>query len=310
MYTFLDNQGTFRLEQPENVSYLYFPIAGEQGLKGAVTPTLGGDLKRGQNAFVLQTVSADDLHNNKATRNFWCYLGENACFSATGVSAKAQADKFTDKQDKSVLTAGPMWHLMERESREYGLSAKILSFVPVSDCCVELMHVEIRNNGEREVCFTPTAAVPMYGRSADNLRDHRHVTSLLHRAVTDEKGVYVTPTLSFDERGHQKNHITYYVCGMEEDGAAPVGFLPVVEDYIGEGGSFEMPKSVLGNLPYDAYGRQYDGYEIIGALRFAQAKLQPGEKRSYTIFICAEEKKAVIDEMLQKYADEICVLSA
>ena len=37
MYTFLDNQGTFRLEQPENVSYLYFPIANEQGLKGAVS---------------------------------------------------------------------------------------------------------------------------------------------------------------------------------------------------------------------------------------------------------------------------------
>ena len=27
-YEFLDNQGTFRLKQPENVSYLYFPIAG------------------------------------------------------------------------------------------------------------------------------------------------------------------------------------------------------------------------------------------------------------------------------------------
>ena len=135
MYTFLDNQGTFRLEQPENVSYLYFPIANEQGLKGAVTPTLGGDLKRNQNEFILQPVSAEELHNNKSTRNFWCYLDENACFSVTGVSAKAQAEKFTDNQDKSVLTAGPMWQLVERESREYGLSAKILSFVPASDDC-------------------------------------------------------------------------------------------------------------------------------------------------------------------------------
>lgn len=41
-YKFLDNKGTFQLEQPENVSYLYFPIAGEQGIKGALTPMLEG----------------------------------------------------------------------------------------------------------------------------------------------------------------------------------------------------------------------------------------------------------------------------
>lgn len=310
MYTFLDNQGTFRLEQPENVSYLYFPIANEQGIKGAVTPTLGGDLKRNQNEFILQPVSAEELHNNKSTRNFWCYLGENDCFSVTGVSAKAQAEKFTDGQDKSVLTAGPMWQLVERESGEYGLTAKILSFIPASDDCVELMHVEIKNNGENEICFTPTAAVPLYGRSADNIRDHRHVTSLLHRTVTDKNGVFVTPTLSFDERGHQKNHVTYYVCGMEEDGTAPVGFMPVVEDYIGEGGSFEAPQSVLRNLPYDACGKQYDGYEIVGALRFAQTRLIPGEKRSFTIFIGAGESKTEIEETLRKYTDEVSVLKA
>ena len=310
MYTFLDNQGTFRLEQPENVSYLYFPIANEQGIKGAVTPTLGGDLKRNQNEFILQPVSAEELHNNKSTRNFWCYLGENDCFSVTGVSAKAQAEKFTDSQDKSVLTAGPMWQLVERESGEYGLTAKILSFVPASGDCVELMHVEIKNSGENEICFTPTAAVPLYGRSADNLRDHRHVTSLLHRTVTDKKGVFVTPTLSFDERGHQKNHVTYYVCGMEEDGTAPVGFMPVVEDYIGEGGSFEAPQSVLRNLPYDTCGKEYDGYEIVGALRFAQTRLKPGEKRSFTIFIGAGESKTEIEETLRKYTDEVSVLKA
>ncbi|MDE6738062.1 MAG: cellobiose phosphorylase, partial [Lachnospiraceae bacterium] len=222
-YEFMDHQGTFRLEQPENVSYLYFPIAGEQGLKGAVTPRLGGDLKRSQNEFVLQPVSAEELHNNKSTRNFWCRLADGACFSATGVSAQAEAKRFTDAQDRSVLTAGPMWQQIEREIAEYGVASKITSFVPVSEYSVEIMHVEIINRGDEAVTLTPTAAVPLYGRSADNLRDHRHVTSLLHRAETTKNGVLVTPTLSFDERGHQKNRITYYVCGMEQDGTAPVG---------------------------------------------------------------------------------------
>lgn len=309
-YQFLDKQGTFRLEQPENTSYLYFPVAGEQGIKGALTPTLGGDLKCSQNEFVLQPVSAEELHNNKSTRNFWCRFGEDDCYSLTGASAQAQAVKFTDKQDKSVLTAGPMWHQIERESREHSLVSRITSFVPVGEYEVEIMYVEIENRGSGTLSFVPTAAVPLYGRSADNLRDHRHVTSLLHRAETIPEGVLVTPTLSFDERGHRKNEITYYVCGMEGGGTAPVGFMPVVEDYIGEGGSFERPESVIRNLPYDVYGQKYDGYEIVGALRFREAELQPGEKKSYAVFIGAEKERKKIEEMLAQYRDAEKVLEA
>ena len=46
---FLDSTGTFSMKQPENYNYLYFPIAGEQGMKGAVSPNLGGDIKVDQN---------------------------------------------------------------------------------------------------------------------------------------------------------------------------------------------------------------------------------------------------------------------
>lgn len=309
-YQFLDNKGTFRLEQPENTSYLYFPVAGEQGIKGALTPTLGGDLKCGQNEFVLQPVSAEELHNNKSTRNFWCRFGENDCYSLTGVSAEAQAKKFTDGQDKSVLTAGPMWHQLERESQEHSLVSRITSFVPVGEYEVEIMYVEIENQGSGTLSFVPTAAVPLYGRSADNLRDHRHVTSLLHRAETIPEGVLVTPTLSFDERGHRENEMTYYVCGIEGDGTAPAGFMPVVEDYIGEGGSFERPESVIRNLPYDAFGKKYDGYEIVGALRFLEAKLEPGERKSYAVFIGAEKEREKIEEMLAQYRNAGKVLEA
>ncbi len=306
-YQFLDNQGTFRLEQPENTSYLYFPVAGEQGIKSALTPTLGGDLKCGQNEFVLQPVSAEELHNSKSSRNFWCRFEDGACYSLTGVSAEAQAAKFTEKQDESVLTAGPMWQRMERKSEKYSLVSRITSFVPVGKYNVEIMYVEIENGGEQTCSFVPTAAVPLYGRSADNLRDHRHVTSLLHRAETIPEGVLVTPTLSFDERGHRENEVTYFVCGMEGDGRNPGGFMPVVEDFIGEGGSFERPESVIRNLPYEAAGRQYDGYEIVGALRFETVKLAPGEKKHYVLFIGAEKARETIGEMLAAYrnADEV-----
>lgn len=309
-YKFIDAFGTFRMEQPENTSYLYFPLAGEQGMKASLTPLLGGDLKRNQNEFILQPVSAEDLHNNKSTRNFWCYIEGKGCWSASGASAEAEAQRFTGEQEESVLTAGPMWHQIERRNHRYHLASRIISFVPAAEYSVEIMHVEIKNEGEDTIHLTPTAAVPMYGRSADNIRDHRHVTSLLHRAETIEKGILLTPSLSFDERGHQLNHITYYVCGMEMDGQAPAGFKPVAEDYIGEGGSYLRPRSVVDDQPYDTWGRHYDGYEIVGALRFAGVQLQPGESRSYTVFIGAEEGREQIEQMLEEYSTEESIQKA
>ena len=66
------------------------------------------------------------------------------------------------------------------------------------------MQVRVTNKSDMDMCVRVTSAIPIYGRSADNLRDHRHVTSLLHRIRTTGRGVICKPVLSFDERGHQK----------------------------------------------------------------------------------------------------------
>ena len=91
--------GTFLMEQPENYSYLYFPIAGEKGLKSSVTPNLGGDSKINQEAFLLEPVSVENLHNNRNGRNFWCSLDGEGSWSAVGSSAEEEFNKFTDRQD-------------------------------------------------------------------------------------------------------------------------------------------------------------------------------------------------------------------
>ena len=69
---FTDKNGTFTITNPENYSGLYLPLAGEEGLKSSITPTLGGDSKTDQNHFLLEPVSIENLHNNRGTRNFWC----------------------------------------------------------------------------------------------------------------------------------------------------------------------------------------------------------------------------------------------
>lgn len=291
-YEFLDRYGTFRMENPENTGYLYFPIAGENGVKGALTPVLGGDLKVDQNTFVLQPTSAEDLMESKITRNFWCCVDGKGCWSVTGASAKAESEKFTAEQEKSSITAGPMWQRIERSSSRLGLTAYVTSFVPLTAQSTELMYVQVVNTGTAPVLMSPVAAVPLYGRSADNLRDHRHVTSLLHRIYTTQDGVFVKPTLSFDERGHQKNEMTYFVTGCTGEGKKPVGFCPVLEDYTGEGGSCYAPEKVVRNLPFEEGGKEYAGYEAIGALKFEEICLQPGEEASYIIRIGVTDGKA------------------
>ena len=302
-YTFLDNTAAFTLEKPENYSYLYFPIASDVGLKSAITPELGGDAKLDQNTFLLEPVSAENLHNNRSTRNFWCYVEGVGAWSAVGSSAEEITKRHTDKQDESVLTAGFMWHTLTRKSEKFGLKAKVSSFIPV-DVNAEVMHVSITNTGKEKVTFTPTAVIPVYGRSASDLRDHRHVTSLLHRTKTDEYGIEVKPTLSFDERGHQLNHVTYYVTGFDGEGCAPESFYPVVEDFIGEGGSYEWPQAVVANLPGVKAGYMADGLESLGGLHFEEKTLEPGQSASYTILAGITTEPEKIKEIKERFDRE------
>lgn len=95
-----------------------------------------------------------------------------------------------------------MWQKLTRTSKKYDLRSEITSFVSI-DGTTEIQLIKITNLSEEEQEVTPIVAIPVYGRSADNIRDHRHVTSLLHRIDTKECGVEVTryyPLMSVDIR--------------------------------------------------------------------------------------------------------------
>lgn len=292
--SYLDRNGTFQLEQPENYSYLYFPLASEKGLKSSITPNLGGDSKRDQESFLLEPVSSENLHNNRSTRNFWCLLDGEQAWSATGASAEAEAGRFTKDQEKSSVTAGFLWHKLRRENEKLGICSEITSFVPFDDD-VEVSIVTITNTGDRDRELEFYAAVPLYGRSADNIRDHRNVTSMLHRIYATGDGVTVIPTMSFDERGHQLNHTKYYVCGSTGEGEEPFAIYPTVEEYLGEGGTFLRPGAVYRKEVRDRYriaGDVVNGREAMGAFRFNKKELKAGESLTYVIWMgIAEEKE-------------------
>lgn len=302
---YLDKKGTFTLDDPDLTSYMYFPLANEAGMMSAITPDLGGDIKLDQNTFLLEPVSSENLHNNKSSRNFWVYVEGKGAWSVTGRSSKQQAKLFEDDKEDVKLTAGIMWHQVERQSQEMGLKAVMTSFVPETEEKVELTKFEITNTSDKAQTITSTVAIPMYARSASNIRDHRHVTSLLHRTFTVKNGIMIYPTLTFDERGHNKNKIFYGALAKEEvngEMVSPVSFCPVTEEFIGRGGNFENPYYVVKNqpLPYKA-GEEVDGYETVAAIRFADCTLEPGETRTYIVALGYGESEAEITELSKKY---------
>ena len=287
-YKFIDKHGSFEMKNPQHTSGLYLPVAGNTGLRSAIAPDFGGDAKLDQNHFLVAPKSISNLHSDRDTRNFFCVF-EDGLWSACGASAGQEADRFTANEDEVTLTAGRMWQTVTRRDVKRNITAEVTIF-SLLDASSEIMTVTLKNDSGKDISFTPVAAVPVYGRSADNLRDHRHVTSLLHRAYACEDGVVVKPTLSFDERGHQKNDTAYFVLGADEKGEKPVEIIADADLYLGEGGTFLRPVSLL--KPENAWKSapfEVQGKEMIGALKFAKKTLKAGESASYQIAIGTTE---------------------
>lgn len=294
-YTFIDNNGTFKVDGADNTSYVYFPVGGTSGMMGATTPEFGGDLKTSQNTFILEPVSSDNLHNNKSTRNFWIKVenedGTYDLVSAMGNSAVQHACKATGKGADEVTLYGSL--LSQRVVRKMlggKVESEVSSFVPENTSTkIELTKVTIKNTSDKEIKFTPVAAVPVYGRSADNIRDHRNVTSMLNRVNVTDLGIVNNPTLTFDERGHQKNKVVYGMFAIDANGNKPVGFCPLVEDFIGEGGAFDMPSFPKTLEPMAKSGDRVDGFEVMGAAAFDTKVLKAGESASYVISLIIDD---------------------
>jgi cellobiose phosphorylase len=268
-------------------------------MMSAVTPTLHGDAKTSQHTFLLPPVSVEDLHASRFNRNFWVTVNGVEAWSATGNSVL----QIASNEDAVTLEAGFLWQKVTRENARIGLRAEITSFVPSTDDQIELMKVTLSNICANTLSLTPTAAIPLYGRSADNLRDHRNVTSMLHRTYCERYGIAVRPTLSFDERGHQPNNLTYVVLGSEGDGTAPEGFYPVMEDFIGEGGSFDWPEAIVhAGKPPNPAGFTVDGYETLGGVLFRTVELQPGESHSYILILAILGEGDTTSYLISTYA--------
>lgn len=294
LWRFTDDSGSFESRTADKIKGLYFPLAND-GLMSSITPDLHGDIKSGQGSFLLAPVSRIDLTDSRSSRNLWIYIDKNKIWSATGVSKNSgqlESDEF-------VLEAGLLWQKVTRQNKKLGLKAEILSFIPAGPEAVEIMQVRITNISGHKIEFFPAAAIPIYARGADNLRDHRQATSLLQRISLDKFGVIVKPALSFDESGHKPNRKLYFVLGCDERVRPAQYIYPTQEMFCGEGGDLEAPESILNNLlPSRA---DIQGREAFGGLRFNKLRLSPGKSHSYIILMGITEKKEEIRSIFNKF---------
>ncbi|MCM8791802.1 MAG: cellobiose phosphorylase [Candidatus Omnitrophica bacterium] len=262
----------------------------------SITPYLQGDIKSDQHTFLLPPVSRIDLLTSSVSRNFWVYIEEKKqAWSVTGVSKYL----WHVNQDSFLLTAGLLWHKIERENRKLGLKAEILSFVPSSGEPVEINKVSITNISLMPLSIIFTSAIPLYCRSADNIRDHRHVTSLLNRITRDKRGIIVNPTLLFDERGHRPNRNIYFVFGWDENLSYPEYIYPTQEIFCGEG-DLEAPQVILENI-LPQYSKNIQGKEAIGALRFSKKRLLPQQVYSYYFVLGIVNDKEDLNKIFKKF---------
>ena len=245
---------------------------------------------------MMQPVSRIDLSNSKSTRNFWVYINAKKVWSATGVSKDLEAIK----NDSFQLEAGLLWQKVTRANKKIGLKAEITSFCPASAEPVEIMLVKLTNTSTKPIKFIPTASIPIYARSSNNLRDHRHVTSLLNRIELDKSGVVVTPTLLFDETGHKKNHNSYFVFGINEESAAPEYIYPTQEEFTGENSDLEAPAAIYENiLPDKKFPLQ--GKEALAGLRFPTKTLKAKKSTSYIIVMGISDNKTKIKSFFSAF---------
>ncbi|MDD5669851.1 MAG: cellobiose phosphorylase, partial [Candidatus Omnitrophica bacterium] len=281
IYTFTDSAGTFTVADPYRYP-LYFPLTNRDGsLLSSISPNLAGDIKHDNDHFITIPASIEDVRSNLlCRREFFLSIGKNPIRLSSSSPA--------------VLEAGFLYHKLTK--RIHGLRVEILNFIPF-DSAVEVMAVHVMNESASVKNIVPTSFIPLYGRGERNIRDHRHVTSLLNRITLSPFGIDLKPTMIFDEKGHTVNKTTYFVRGYQSGGAPLQGQFPTLDYFFGTGDVI-CPDAVRKPVkPTSVMSPEYNGKEVCAAFRFTERALKQGESVRYILLIGMEDDDKKIDRV-------------
>ncbi len=285
----LESNGAFLIENVTDLSYTYFPMCNALDLKGSLTPSMGGDATIDQNGFLLTPSTVMDLENTLAKRNVYFRVNDEFTWSITG-----QTPKQTLTPDKVNLYGNFLVHRVKRENALF--TCEIESFIPVNDN-QELHKITMTNTTSKKLTLKSVVGIPLYGRSAENIRDHRHVTSLLNRVRITNNGIINKPTFSFDERGHNLNKRLYGCFVHSSHHASVKNYHPTLETFTGEGQTLLDPKVLKENIETSYKpGDTVEGYEAIGGMEYEPVTLKEGETFTLVVSLgTSQNEKAVMD---------------
>ena len=293
---------SFIMKNPVKNSRMYLPLCNNK-LKSYVTPEMKGDVLLNFYKYLTIPKSTEDLHHSKDGRNFWLNMKDKGVWSCTGTSAENNIKAAMGMDDEEVeIEAGIGWIRLARVCREHGIKADITVYIPSNDDTVELIKLEVTNLSEMPVEFNTFYSVALYGRTTENLRDHRDVSTLCNRLIANPYGVVLHPIMIHDERRAYQNPTKYFVLGYHDTGRRALGGWGRMYDYIGENGSMEAPEAVYSNkTPRRFEDMEMTGEEAVGAVKFDAAILKPGEKKGFIIIEGITDDIREIEQWSGKY---------
>ena len=277
----------------ENYGY-YFPLFNLKGFRSAITPFFAGDVKTDLHHYAIEPASELELYEHTQSRN--------VLFIVDGHTYFLNGQTHLQQNDDMIYETDMLYQKVTRINANHHIET--LSFVPLDDMA-ELHQITYINKTSKSQNVRILTATPIYGRSADNLRDHRHVTSLLNRIDVKQGAVVVNPTLSFDERGHQDNDTIYTLIADSHDLKID-GYIPTVDEYL-NGGSFHFPRG-LDRLVLE--NTHIDGYEAMGAVSFEEVTVKPNQSITIYMAIAITKKELDITKFKQTYFDKSSFESA
>jgi cellobiose phosphorylase len=299
-----ENDGSFNVENANHLPVLYFPLMNTKGMKSFVTPELKGDVCKDFHHYLTTPTVTEEIHRNISSRNFWIKADNKDPWSATGQSVFQKSNKWDSPKDDYSISANIGAFTTKRKQNETGLEATITTFIPENDDFVELLKITVSNTGSENQTFRPTYALPMFGRSADNVRDHRQVTTMFQENFVEEYGVRIKPKIMHDESSHSVNYTNYVVLGFGEKGAKPEGIWARLHDFIGQSGSLDNPEAIYKDLKAPILtDLQLHGKEAVAGLNFKEKTLAPGEKADYIIVHGITDHTEDLDAWKEKYGD-------
>ncbi|RKX33367.1 MAG: cellobiose phosphorylase [Verrucomicrobia bacterium] len=271
--------GEFRADGARCRARVYFPLCNEGGMLSWVTPALQGAPARDYHHYLGIPLSIEEMAYSCAHRGLWLVERESdRIFSAAGFNPDGRHGP-----SAADIAAGPGWFRVRREWKELSITATATLWCPAdARVPIEVMTCQVVNTGTSVRRVAAYTAMPLFGRSADRVRDHRHVSALLHAARAVPHGVVLKPVMEFDERGHRFETLSYCVLAASGDCDAPDGIWVDAEEFIGPHGVFWLPDAVKRRLR-DGVHKRVRGREVVAAFFFSERELFPGQSMEFRL---------------------------